>query len=415
MRVLFSSTWGLGHIYPLVPLARAFAAAGHDVLWATSADSCERIVAAGLDARPAGLAGARLREVVEEQHAAAAAHASPGGQSAFIFPRMFGGAFAPPMLADLLPLARSWQPDLLVHESGELAAPLVGAILGVPSVTHGYGGAIPASFLAAAGERVAPLWAQHGQPLPPYAGCFTSLYLDVCPAAVQTVSTSHIPHIQAMRPEQDTGQPPASLPAYLADDERPLVYLTFGTLFNHSPVLRAAARALAALPVRLLVTVGPSGDPAALGTALPNVWIERWVHQPQVLQHGHVVASHAGSGTFLGALAGGIPQLCLPQAADQFRNAKAGVRSGAALALQPEQADSATIVQAVETLLADDRYRANARRVAAEIRAMPSPADVVALLAGVSQSPTVSHSVRGDANGPELGTASGCPSPACCW
>jgi UDP:flavonoid glycosyltransferase YjiC (YdhE family) len=381
VRVLFSSTWGHGHVFPMVPLARAFAAAGHNVLWATSADSCERVVAAGLDASPAGLAGVRLREVVQDQHSTAAAQASPGGQAEFIFPRMFGEAFTPPMLADLLPLARSWRPDLLVHENGELASPLVGAILRVPSVTHAFGGAIPASFLVAAGEQLAPLWAQHGQPIPPYAGCFTSLYLDICPVAVQTVATSHIPEIQPMRPEQDTGQPPASLPAYLADDGRPLVYLTFGTLFNHSAVLRAAAQALSALPVRLLVTVGPSGDPTALGTELPNVWVERWVHQPQVLQHSHVVASHAGSGTFLGALAGGLPQLCLPQAADQFRNAEGGVRSGAALALTPEQADSARIVQAVDMLLAEDGYRANARRIAAEIRAMPSPADVVENLA----------------------------------
>jgi UDP:flavonoid glycosyltransferase YjiC (YdhE family) len=365
----------------MVPLARAFAAAGHHVLWATSADSCERVVAAGLDASPAGLAGVRLREVVQDQHSTAAAQAPPEGQAEFIFPRMFGEAFTPPMLADLLPLARSWRPDLLVHENGELASPLVGAILRVPSVTHAFGGAIPASFLVAAGEQLAPLWAQHGQHIPPYAGCFTSLYLDICPVAVQTVATSHIPDIQPLRPEQDTGQPPAALPAYLADDGRPLVYLTFGTLFNHSAVLRAAAQALSALPVRLLVTVGPSGDPTALGTELPNVWVERWVHQPQVLQHSHVVASHAGSGTFLGALASGIPQLCLPQAADQFRNAEGGVRSGAALALSPEQADSARIVQAVDMLLAEDGYRANARRIAAEIRAMPSPADVVENLA----------------------------------
>jgi UDP:flavonoid glycosyltransferase YjiC (YdhE family) len=381
VRVLFSSTYGHGHIFPMVPLARAFAAAGHNVLWATSADSCERVVDAGLDASPAGLAGVRLREVLQDQHATAAAQASPEGQAEFIFPRMFGEAFTPPMLADLLPLARSWRPDLLVHENGELASPLVGAILRIPSVTHAYGGAIPASFLVAAGEQLAPLWAQHGHPVPPYAGCFTSLYLDICPVAVQTVATSHIPNIQPLRPEQDTGPPPAALPPYLADDGRPLVYLTFGTLFNHSTVLRAAAQALSALPVRLLVTVGPSGDPTVLGTELPNVWIERWVHQPQVLQHSNVVASHAGSGTFLGALAGGLPQLCLPQAADQFRNAEGGVRSGAALALTPEQADSARIVQAVETLLAEDGYRANARRIAAEIRAMPSPADVVENLA----------------------------------
>ncbi len=37
MRILFSSTWGFGHIFPMVPLARACAALGHDVRWATGA------------------------------------------------------------------------------------------------------------------------------------------------------------------------------------------------------------------------------------------------------------------------------------------------------------------------------------------------------------------------------------------
>jgi UDP:flavonoid glycosyltransferase YjiC (YdhE family) len=159
------------------------------------------------------------------------------------------------------------------------------------------------------------------------------------------------------------------------------VYLTFGTLFNHAAILRPAVQALSALPVRLLFTAGPTGDPTALDIELPNVWIERWVHQPQVLRHSDVVISHGGSGTFLGALARGLPQLCLPQAADQFRNAEGGVRSGAALALSPEQANPETIVQAVGALLAEDGYRTNAGRIASEIRAMPSPADAVENLA----------------------------------
>lgn len=384
MRVLFSSTWGHGHVFPMVPLARAFAAAGHTVLWATSADSCERVAATGINAHPAGLSGAQLSEVVRDQHSIAAAQASPQGQAQFIFPRMFGEAFAPPMLADLLPLAQHYRPDILIHENGELASPLVGAVLGIPSITHAFGGAVPASFLVAAGDRLKSLWKQYGLAIPPHAGCFTSLYLDICPTSVQTVDISHIADLQPLRPEQDTGKLPSALPAYLADDGRPLVYLTFGTMFNHAAILRPALQALSALPVRLLFTAGTTDDPIEFDIELPNVWIERWVHQPQVLRHSHVVVSHGGSGTFLGALACGLPQLCLPQAADQFRNAEGGVRTGAALALRPEQAHPERILQAVRTLLADDSYRTNALRIASEIRAMPSPAEVVENLTQLS-------------------------------
>lgn len=54
MRVLFSSTFGYGHVFPMFPLARAFTAAGHEVLWATSADTCELVEATGLPFAPAG-------------------------------------------------------------------------------------------------------------------------------------------------------------------------------------------------------------------------------------------------------------------------------------------------------------------------------------------------------------------------
>jgi UDP:flavonoid glycosyltransferase YjiC (YdhE family) len=256
----------------------------------------------------------------------------------------------------------------------------VGAVLDVPSITHAFGGAIPAEYLTDAGERIADVWAAHGLTPPPYAGCFTSLYLDICPPSVQSVPNDHIGSTQPLRPVADTGAAPKTTPDYLTDDGRPLVYVTLGTVRNHSPVLRPAVEGLAALPVRLVVTVGPDGDPAVLGTQPDNVHVERWVHQPQVLEHASVVVSHAGSGTFLGALALGLPQLCLPQAADQFRNAAGGGRSGSALVLAPPDATGEAVAGAVTRLLSEDRFRRNASVVAGEIRHLPSPEDVVGVL-----------------------------------
>jgi UDP:flavonoid glycosyltransferase YjiC (YdhE family) len=99
-----------------------------------------------------------------------------------------------------------------------------------------------------------------------------------------------------------------------------------------------------------------------------------------VLEQCAVVVSHGGSGTFLGALAQGRPQLCLPQAADQFRNAEGGRRAGAALALMPGEVSPSSLVAAVTRLLDDLTVRDAAVRVAAEIAAMPSPDRVVELL-----------------------------------
>ena len=111
--------------------------------------------------------------------------------------------------------------------------------------------------------------------------------------------------------------------------------------------------------------------------------VEQWVDQAAVLGRCSAVVSHGGSGTFLGALARGLPQLCLPQAADQFRNAEGGGRAGAALVLGPAEQTAAAARAAVERLLGTPAC-GPARRVAAEIAAMPGPGAVVALLAGGS-------------------------------
>lgn len=269
----------------------------------------------------------------------------------------------------------------MVHEHAELAAPLVGAMLGVPSVTHSFGGGIPAAFVAEAGDRLAGLWAGHGMQIPPYAGAFTSTYLDICPPVVQTQSLEHILWQQPLRAVGYTGEPVGALPGCLHEsDSRPLVYFTLGTVQNRAHVLAAAVRGLADVGARILVTVGPNGHPEALGPQPDHVSVERWVCQSEVLPHCAAVVSHAGSGTFLGTLSHGLPQLCLPQAGDQFRNGAAAVSSGAGITLHPDTATPATIAAAVRQILVEDSFRDAALAIAAQIRTMPAPAEVATRL-----------------------------------
>jgi UDP:flavonoid glycosyltransferase YjiC (YdhE family) len=92
------------------------------------------------------------------------------------------------------------------------------------------------------------------------------------------------------------------------------------------------------------------------------------------------VVSHAGSGTVLGALALGLPQVCLPQGADQFLNAEAVAASGAGLSIAPEGATAPAIANAVTAVLNDEAYRGAAQQVAKSIEAMPTPDDVATAL-----------------------------------
>ena len=331
------------------------------------------VTAAGVEAVPAGVHGAA--EAALRGAVLARARELPGAErAAFVFPRMFGEALTPPMTEDLLAIAGDWGPDLLVHEHAELAAPLVGTLLGVPSVTHSFGTAVPVAILDDTAERLAPLWREHGLEVPRYAGCFRAGYLDICPPSVQTTPVDHIPDVQPLRPVSEAAP---TAPAH----GDPLVYVTLGTVQNQPELLRKVVEGVAALPVEVLVAVGPRVEPASLGEQPAHVRVEQWVDQAEVLSRCSAVVSHAGSGTFLGALARGLPQLCLPQAADQFRNAEGGERAGASLTLLPGEVAPESVRAAVERLLADPELRASAERVAAEIAAMPGPDEVVRLLA----------------------------------
>jgi MGT family glycosyltransferase len=168
------------------------------------------------------------------------------------------------------------------------------------------------------------------------------------------------------------------MPAPLPEWTDPLVYLTLGTAFGTRKVLQTILAGLAALPVDVIVASGK----IRLDVVPDNVIAREWVPQAQLLPHASVVVHHGGSGTTLGALAAGVPQLVLPQGADQFTNATALTEAGAALRLLPEELTTTAVADAVRTLLPHkgNDHRDAARAIAAEIAGMPAPEDVARTL-----------------------------------
>src|SRR5262245_30087896 len=118
MRVLFTATPGWGHIHPMVPLARALLERGHEVLWATGADACERLGREGFRTAAAGLGE---REAMAElyQRFPEIQSLTPSERPEYMFPRLFGTVRAATMLRDLAPAAEQWSPQLFVCDAGE--------------------------------------------------------------------------------------------------------------------------------------------------------------------------------------------------------------------------------------------------------------------------------------------------------
>nr|WP_225957791.1 nucleotide disphospho-sugar-binding domain-containing protein [Amycolatopsis lexingtonensis] len=129
---------------------------------------------------------------------------------------------------------------------------------------------------------------------------------------------------------------------------------------------------MAALGTHVVVATGRV-RPEELGGLPGNVTARAWVNQAELLPRADLVVHHGGSGTTLGALAAGVPQLVLPQGADQFANAAALVDAGAALRLLPGELSADAVAEQARKA---SSCRDAARAIAAEIAAMPSPDEV---------------------------------------
>ena len=111
--------------------------------------------AAGFENLPAGPS---VDEVAEEMAAfrVRIEKVPPHERRPEAFSFRFATLDAPAKLDALLSEATAWQPELIVHETADLAAPPVAAALGVPSAQHSFGRLLPHACL----ERAAPLTAQ---------------------------------------------------------------------------------------------------------------------------------------------------------------------------------------------------------------------------------------------------------------
>lgn len=165
-----------------------------------------------------------------------------------------------------------------------------------------------------------------------------------------------------------------------ADDDRPLVLVGMSSTFqNQTAALNEIADALATLPVRALITLGPVIDPADVParSGIGDVVVIPSAPHTAVLQHAQALITHCGHGTAMKGLAAGVPIVGLPMGRDQNDTAARIVHHGAGIRLKPT-AGSAAIAKAVQRVLADATYRNNAQRLADAIASGEGCVDPVA-------------------------------------
>ena len=285
-------------------------------------------------------------------------------------------SFAKAALPGISEVIRDWRPDLIVRESSEYAGLIAAQRFDVKSarvsvmacqfyeryfdLVHGANDLL---------RQIVGLKPDHGAAL---------LAEPVFCAFPESMDPDEV---KANRPRTfrvgQRSSPAAAvsdaLPRWVPRNGEPLIYVTFGTVSGRSEKAQATYRraldAVGTLPVRALLTTGPVMQAGLLGTIPDNVFVETFVPQDEVFPHTSAVVNHGGSGTFLGTLAAGLPQVVVPLFADQPHNARSLQASGAGIAVF--DTDTATLRNAIERVLVDKDIQAKARQVAAEIAAMP--------------------------------------------
>ncbi|HWD06563.1 MAG TPA: glycosyltransferase [Amycolatopsis sp.] len=380
MRLIFTSLAAHGHLYPLLPLAVAAREAGHDVTFATASEFRPTLEKAGLTAVDVGCS---IKDAFVAQFDGDVSRRGqlPPAELAEVIGRVFGRVLPDRFREGLSPLFERQRPDLVVYEVGNAGGAFAAKEAGIPSMAHGFGRVSPGDETAQAIVRV---MREHAAELDISGDEHMSWgdpFVDICPPSVQAPEFAAAVQRLPLRPVG--WSEPGDLPAGVVNHERPLVYLTLGTTpMSQAGILTSAITGLAALDVDVLVATGPSVDVAAVGDVPSNVRLEAWVPQSDLLGHVDLVVHHGGSGTTMGAFAAGVPQLVLPQGADQFSNAEAVVAAGVGDRLVGDSVTAEAVRAQAKRLLVDSAVADAVRALAREVAAMPSPAEVAAQLRG---------------------------------
>jgi hypothetical protein len=395
------SSWA-GHYYPMVPLGWALQAAGHEVRVVCAPSQTDAITRTGLTPVPV-LDGmdmvflTRLRYLWDAQagnwpYPWRPLHPLTGEEVAdlreFDFDKYMSENTASTFGAMIrsfdaaVRFAKTWQPDLVIHDPLAVEGALAAAAVKVPAVTHLWG---------TAGTHEAPSVGL--QIVPDYpAGTFAKWkvgtlgpnaithVIDVCPdelappTAATRLPARYVPYNGA-----------GIAPAWVDEpSEKPRVCVVWGTSTTamsgpKSFLLPTIVEAVAGLDVEVVVTA-TAEDLASLGPLPDGVRGAERCPLHVLLPTCAAVVHHGGAGCAMTALDAGVPQLALSFAIEQALNGERIANTGAGAHLPGHLATVDSIRAAVTDLLDKPSYAAAAADLRESAHARPAPAKLVAAL-----------------------------------
>jgi UDP:flavonoid glycosyltransferase YjiC (YdhE family) len=404
MRVLFSTTAGTGHFGPLIPVAKACAAAGQTVAVAAPNSFAEMVTRAGFEHLPFGapppeLIGkvfGRIGKLPFEE------------ANRVVLAEVFGRLDAQAALPALSRIISDWRPDVVVRETCEFGSLVAADRAGIAQLEVAIGmGRIGPGLVGILEESLADLSIMAGLPtvrgteLLLHGDSFTSVPPSLDSGELMLGKPKHEQPVgdrrRLWRFRTHTAVRKVTLPAPWGDPSYPLVYVSYGSVTarqaQFAPMYQATLDALADLPIRVLMTTGRDLDPADLDPIPPNSHVEQWWSQEVLMGGSAAVIGHGGFGTTMAALAAGVPQILLPLFSfDQAINAERVAAVNAGIQLSSGLAGVSDLPAALGRLLDDPAFTEGARAMAAEIAGLPGVSECVPILQELANERSVSRS-----------------------
>ncbi|MDH6181960.1 MGT family glycosyltransferase [Microbacteriaceae bacterium SG_E_30_P1] len=161
------------------------------------------------------------------------------------------------------------------------------------------------------------------------------------------------------------------------DGDRPVVHVTQGTIDNHDfdRLVRPTLTALNDRDVLVVATAG--GRPVdTIGPLPTNARAASYLSYDALLPRASVVVTNGGYGGVQAALAAGVPVIVAGDTEDKPEVAARVAWTGAGINLKTGTPDAASVRRAVDEVLGNQTYRAEARRIAADAAAHDALAEI---------------------------------------
>ncbi|MET8978887.1 glycosyltransferase [Streptomyces sp. NPDC004539] len=383
MRVLCTLTGTPSHARAMLPLVRALADAGHDLLVVAPPRPAK--VFAGEDVRTAPV----LPELADQVMGALrdGTVALPADLDLFD-QRLWVLTGCGPHVVDnyrtVLPIAEEFAPDLVLRDGTDMAGFLVAETLGAVHVPapSGTGQFLDADAVteALAAHRVTLGLAPDDDP----GALYRHGRLDCVPASLSFARPGAPDAFAYQQPPTVTrGE---TLPAWIAElpADKPLVLAASGTLLTGftpeegtlpdaatenplSIVPEAYIAGLSQLDCTAVVATG--GIPVDPGLAAGHVHVVDHFPQPLLLQCADLFATHGGYNSVREALRSGVPMAVLPLFGDQMHNAERV--TGLGLGLRVEEAEADEVAKTCARVLEDTDTAVRARTAQRHMLTLP--------------------------------------------